>query len=57
MRHLVWQEVLQMPLTETDIKARRAHPERHRWVSDRAGLYLRIAPSDRTAARTIPAVR
>ena len=36
-----------MPLTETDIKALKAHPERHRWVNDGAGLYLRIAPSDR----------
>ena len=36
-----------MPLTETDIKAPKAHPERHRWVNDGAGLYLRIAPSDR----------
>ena len=36
-----------MPLTETDIKALKAHPERHRWVNDGAGLYPRIAPSDR----------
>ena len=36
-----------MPLTETDIKALKPHPERHRWVNDGAGLYLRIAPSDR----------
>jgi integrase len=36
-----------MPLTETDIKALKPHPERHRWVNDGAGLYLRIAPSGR----------
>ena len=36
-----------MALTETDIKAEKAHPERHRWINDGAGLYLRIAPSDR----------
>ena len=32
-----------MPLTETDIKALKPHPERHWWVNDGAGLYLRIA--------------
>lgn len=36
-----------MPLTETDIKAIKPHPDRHRWVNDGDGLYLRIAPSDR----------
>lgn len=36
-----------MPLTETDIKALKPHPARHRWVNDGDGLYLRIAPSDR----------
>jgi integrase len=36
-----------MALTETDIKALKPHPERHRWVNDGAGLYLRIAPSGR----------
>lgn len=30
-----------MPLTETDIKAARADPARHRWLNDGAGLYLR----------------
>jgi Arm DNA-binding domain len=36
-----------MPLTETDIKALKPHPKRHRGVNYGAGLYLRIAPSDR----------
>ena len=34
-------------LTETDIKALKPHPERHRWVNDSQGLYLRVAPSGR----------
>jgi len=36
-----------MALTETDIKTFKALPDRHRWVSDGGGLYLRIMPSDR----------
>jgi hypothetical protein len=36
-----------MALTETDIKAIRPNPTRHRWVNDGEGLYLRVAPSDR----------
>ena len=36
-----------MALTETDIKAIRPNPTRHRWVNDGGGLYLRVAPSDR----------
>lgn len=36
-----------MPLTETDIKALKPDPARHRWLNDGGGLYLRIAPSDR----------
>src|SRR5688572_21480757 len=36
-----------MALTETDNKAEKADPTRHRWLNDGAGLYLRIAPSDR----------
>ena len=35
------------PLTETDIKAEKPDPARDRWLSDGAGLYLRIVPSDR----------
>jgi len=33
-----------MALTETDIKAEKTDPARHRWLNDGAGLYLRIAP-------------
>ena len=36
-----------MKLPETDIKTFKPHPTRHRWVSDGAGLYLRIMPSGR----------
>src|SRR5687767_14655340 len=44
-----------MPLTETDIKAIRPNPTRHRWINDGQGLYLRVAPptaSDRDGRRT-----
>jgi hypothetical protein len=36
-----------VPLTETDIKAIRPKSTGHRWLNDGAGLYLRVAPSDR----------
>ena len=36
-----------MPLTETDIKAIEPKSTGHRWLNDGAGLYLRVAPSDR----------
>ena len=36
-----------MPLTETDIKAIKPKSTGHQWLNDGAGLYLRVAPSDR----------
>lgn len=36
-----------MALTETEIKALRTDPRRHRWVNDGGGLYLRVSPTGR----------
>ena len=38
-----------MALTETDIKALRPDSQRHRWIADGGGLYLRVLPSGRKA--------